>query len=154
MLQWQEYVVRFFDFIHFFGVVGDVFTLFITEVGVHVFIAHDFDGVFHANTAMVGGYDHFAGSIGKPLQGFPKRGVLEPGGHHVSIGSFVFGQFPYDVNIGTGVREGIYEVVNHHIEFVFHHVGDLVYEVFSAFEVCDFGIGKLDISAQTLEQIF
>ena len=107
--------------------------MFVAKVCVHIFIAHDLDGVFHANAAVVCGHDDFAGFIGEPLQGFPKRGVLEPGGHHVSIGCFVFGQFPYDVNIGTGVREGIHEVVNHHIEFVFHHVGHLVNKVFPRF---------------------
>ena len=72
VLQRQEYIIRFFYFIHFLWVVSDVFPLLVPEVRIHVFIAHNFDGVFHADTAVVCSNNHFARFIGEPLQCFPK----------------------------------------------------------------------------------
>ncbi|MEY4316077.1 MAG: hypothetical protein RI977_1454 [Bacteroidota bacterium] len=53
VLQGQEYIMGFLHLKHFFGIVGYVFALLVAKVGVHVFIAHNLDGVFYANTAVV-----------------------------------------------------------------------------------------------------
>ena len=57
VLQWQKYIMGFLHFVHLFGVVSDVFPLFVAEVRIHVFITHDFDWVFHSDASVVCVYD-------------------------------------------------------------------------------------------------
>ena len=43
VLKGKEDIVRLFCLEHFFGVVGDVFSLFVSQVCIHIFVAHNLD---------------------------------------------------------------------------------------------------------------
>jgi hypothetical protein len=54
----QHGVVRIADVEYFLGIVIQVFTLFVTQVGIGIPIAYNFAWVFNTDSAMIGSDDH------------------------------------------------------------------------------------------------
>ena len=124
----QEDLLGVFHLEDFLRVVFQVLAVLVAQVGVHLAVTKDTDGLFDVCGAVVSGDDHVAALLRDEAHHVEKAGMLEPRVHQRAVGFLVIGQFADDFHLRAGVREHVNEVVDDDIQLVRHQVGHLLVE--------------------------
>ena len=107
-----------FDDEEVLGVVCQVLTELIAQVGVRVTVADNLHGVGSTDAAVVGGDDDVVVGLCQLSEEVGDDGVLEPREGDAAIRRLVVGQLAHHLRLGTGMAEHVDEVEHHDVEVV------------------------------------
>ena len=85
------------------GVVAEILAQFVTQIGVCVLVTNHLDGVVHTDRAVVGGDDDVGIGLGKFLEKFADRRVVEPRSGDAAVGTLIARQFTHHARLSTSM---------------------------------------------------
>src|SRR5690554_1206469 len=156
---WQKDAFGLAYLVNRAGVVGQVFSLLVAQVGIGVAVAHHLYGILYPYGAVVGGYHHLYLVVGQASEQFKQGRMLEPGKGEGAVGGLVGDEFPNHFHFGACVREHVYEVDYNDRQIVVFELMVMVEHFPARFGVADFlivypGVALPDALEVVLEQCF
>ena len=85
------------------GIVIEILSELIPEVGVRIAVADNLYRFVAANRTMISGENNRVVAVSQSLKQFRHHGMVEPTERDATIGTLVIGQFAHHLRLGTGM---------------------------------------------------
>ena len=148
----EHSTMRIGDFKDFLGVVVQVLSQLVAQVGIRILVALHADGVLATNAAVVRSEDDVVVALCQGTEEITNSRVAEPTECDAAVGCFIGRQLTHHPTLGAGMAEHIDEVEHAHIDIVLRHLWQLLHQTFSGSGVVHLIISKGMLATVALEE--